>query len=647
MIVYSLILFGLRIAFPERGLDSLGASALANVAFTLGLWMLTLLLGLSIGLTVLRFLKATFLTEAEQLIFSLPIGLGVFAYAILGLGLIEHLTPLALLIMFSGFFALTLPEWTRIIATLPEHISKVHPAWMTLNNPCKAIIIFSGLIFFTSLIQSLTPPWDYDGLMYHLQGPVTFLEEKSIEFSIENWQTNNPFTLEMLFTFGLAFDSDSFAKLIHLTYTTCLYAVTFIMADRLINRRVAWIALAVMLGIPTLPIWGSWAYIDSGWALYEFLTIFAVLSWTKGRNPVWLIIAGITIGFALGSKYLAFATAGLLGLWIIWQSRKQWRAIVINTFRYGAIGILIASPWYIRNYLASGNPIYPFVFGGPGWEPDRLKLLNDFLRNFGTGYSLGDFLLLPINIYIQSSRYNTFSTEVPSFLFILALLYPFFRSDGKANLIGLFTCLWFIFWATGSQQVRFLLPIFPLLSIITAVVLGEIGSPHIQRVLLAGLVGGMIVATVIYQGIYISTVKPFGVILGKESKEDFLSRSVPVFEADQFIRNNLRSDAQVMQLWNGETYYCGKQCLQLADSLSWTRMVKIANGDVTRVRDSLRKMEVTHLLLSGDALWYIQYHDWDGNHKFALDFLINKFISACGKQIYQDDFTVLFELTCP
>jgi hypothetical protein len=451
----------------------------------------------------------------------------------------------------------------------------------------------------------------------------------------------------MLFSFGLAFQSDSFAKLIHLTYTFCLYAATFLLADRLLNRRTAWIALAIMLGIPTLPIWGTWAYIDAGWALYEFLSLYAVLNWTKSRNSTWLIISGISIGFALGSKYLAIATAGLLGLWILWQSRTQWREILFNTVRYGALGILIASPWYIRNYLASGNPIYPFFFGGPGWEPDRLMLLDEFLHNFGTGYTLWDYLLLPFNIFVQSKRFNTFSTEVPSFLFIIALLYPLRRGDGKANIIGLFTLIYFAYWATGSQQIRFLLPIFPSLSIITAVVLMSLGSPRIQRILLAGLVGGTIVATVVYQGIYISTAKPFGVILGIESKEDFLSRGVPVFNVDQFIRKNLLPDAQVMQLWNGETYYCGEQCLQSADPLSWTRMVKINSEDVNSVRSSLREMGATHLLLSGDVLWFTQYHDWKGDHQLALDFLINNFIPACGKQIYYDKFVVLFELTCP
>lgn len=644
---FSLLLVGLRLAIPERGLDSLGAAALANVAFTLGLWMLTLLLGLAIGRTVLRILNANFLTAAEQLIFGLPIGLGIFAYAILGLGISKHLTPLALLILFAGLFALTLPEWSKVLTALPEQLSKMHPAWTKLNRPSKIIITSAGLVFVLSLVQSLTPPWDYDSLMYHLQGPVTFLREKGITFSLENYQINHPFTLEMLFSFGLAFHSDSFAKLIHLSYTICLYAATFFLADRLINRRIAWIALAIMLGVPTLPIWGTWAYIDAGWALYEFLSLYAVLTWTKSRNPTWLLIAGITIGFALGSKYLAIATAGLLGLWILWQSRAQWREILVNTLRYAAIGILIASPWYIRNYLASGNPIYPFYFGGPGWEPDRLKLLDDFLHSFGTGYSLRDFLLLPFNVYIQSKRYNTFSTEMPSFLFILAMLYPFRRGDGKATLIGLFTLVYYFFWATGSQQIRFLLPIFPSLSIITAVVITGIGPPRIQRILLTGLVGGMIVATVIYQGIYISTIKPFGVILGSESKEDFLSRGVPVFNVDHYISNNLLPDAQVMQLWNGETYYCGKQCLQIADPLSWTWMVKINREDVSGVRASLRKMGVTHLLLSGDALWFTRYHDWSGDHQLALDFLMNKFTPACGKPIYQDKFVVLFELTCP
>ena len=58
--------------------------------------------------------------------------------------------------------------------------------------------------------------------MYHLQGPRLFLEAGRILPLPNTWGANNPFTLELLFMFGLRFGSDNFAKLLHLSFALLL-----------------------------------------------------------------------------------------------------------------------------------------------------------------------------------------------------------------------------------------------------------------------------------------------------------------------------------------------------------------------------------------------------------------------------------------
>ena len=57
--------------------------------------------------------------------------------------------------------------------------------WRTSALLPRLALLFLLAIFGLALLQTLTPPWDYDSLMYHLVGPRSFLEANgSIPFPI-------------------------------------------------------------------------------------------------------------------------------------------------------------------------------------------------------------------------------------------------------------------------------------------------------------------------------------------------------------------------------------------------------------------------------------------------------------------------------
>jgi 4-amino-4-deoxy-L-arabinose transferase-like glycosyltransferase len=197
--------------------------------------------------------------------------------------------------------------------------------------------------------------------MYHLQGPRLFLEAGRIILLPENWQSNGPFTVEMLYLLGLAFGSDVFSQLIHLVYTICLLLATFSFARRFMGVREAWIAFAILLGIPLIPYLAALPNVDLSWALYEFLAMYALFIWKEIRGKSWLILAGLIIGWALGSKYFALGWAGILGLWVLWESRKDGlKRITLTGLLFGIPGLIVGAPWYIKNMVLSGNPLYPW-----------------------------------------------------------------------------------------------------------------------------------------------------------------------------------------------------------------------------------------------------------------------------------------------
>ena len=60
----------------------------------------------------------------------------------------------------------------------------------------------------------------------------------------------------------------------------------------------------------------------------------------------------------------------------------------------------------------------------------------------------------------------------------------------------------------------------------------------------------------------------------------------------------------------------------------------------------LSEMDVSHLLISIEDIDYAVINDETGKNEQALEFLLNDFLPVCSKEIYQDEWTRLYEVTC-
>jgi hypothetical protein len=648
----ALLLGLIRWYFPERSLMLTGPRALLDAGFALGLLGAVLLLTGGLGSKALQWLKVDGLTGCERILFGLPIGLGILAYGVLALGLAGLLRSWTVLIWLVALSLWTWREWSEIVIRTIGWLRGSRRNWIGLAPVQKALLFLGGLILFLSLFQALVPPWEYDALMYHLQGPRQFLDAGRILLLPDNWPANYPATVEMLFTLGLAFGSDTFAKLMHLTYAILLILATFAFGRRYLNSAKAWLAAAILLGIPILPLWASLAYADMAWALCQFLGLYALVLWTQSGRRQWLVLSGLTTGLAIGSKYLALGGAVVLGLWVLWHGRTQgWRTVLANAALFGATALLVGSPWYIKNWTWGGNPVFPLFFGGREWTMDRLEWVNVYHSGFGTGRNFLDYLLLPWNLYAHHERFGTVagSIELPSLFFPVALVYPWTLRSKVMNSVASVTLLWFMVWAAGVQQIRHLLPLFPGLGLLASAVLMDLADrPVLQRwgrPLVVGLTGGMIVTTLLYSLLFFAAVQPWRVAWGLESKDDFLRRRVNDYAALQFVRANLKPQARVLMLWDAQGYYCDERCLPDTEHSQWTRLVE-TQPDVTSLAARLRDLGVTHLLFSTSDADFILQHDPTGQNLYAADFFLHQFRPSCTREVYRDHWTSLFELTC-
>jgi hypothetical protein len=135
---------------------------------------------------------------------------------------------------------------------------------------------------------------------------------------------------------------------------------------------------------------------------------------------------------------------------------------------------VLTLPWLAKSLLLTGNPVYPLlydVFGGPEWSEALGRAHRAWQRAIGMGRSPIDFLLLPPRVLFQGGEgYTRFDGRLHPLAGILlpVALLAAPRSALVRRALAV-TAVWFVLWAATSQQMRFLIPVLPLLAVATAV----------------------------------------------------------------------------------------------------------------------------------------------------------------------------------
>jgi hypothetical protein len=646
---FALVLLFTRLLVPERSIDTVGARAIVDAFFALGLAGLILYCGRGLGQYILRRIQIETADPLLALVISLALGLGVLAYGVLALGLAGRLSPptVVLWLAIAGWVA-----WRETVSQGREWGDPWQP-FRSLNPALKAGLAAAIAIFAMSLVQALAPVWDYDGLMYHLQAPAQFLRSEKLVLLPDLWQANGPLLAEMLYLIGLVAKSDVFSKILHLSLAAILLLSTFAVARRHLGDRGGWLAGGVLLGVTIFPVWGSFAFADMAWALFEFLAVAAFLEWRKAPQRQWIVVSGALAGFSMGSKYTAVA---LLPILLLAFLTERSTGTIAERFRnalwFGGAAALVAAPWYVKNLLWAGNPVYPFLIGGSDWPAQRVAMLMAYLRSFGVGHSLVDTLLLPLHLYTQPAAFGTFFREIdiPNLLFLLALGFPFLKRKHPLRPLGWMALLRFLLWAAGTQQTRFLLPLYPILSLMAASVLDAwLARPGPNkkwaRIIVPGIVAGLVGVTLAFQVIYLAGTRPFPVVLGRESKDSFLERRVDDYPTVRYVRSSLKPTDRVYMAWDGQSYYCDDRCLADAEQSQWTQLAleEATSGGIT-VR--LKQRGATHFLLDLDGMNFLLEHDPTGSHAIAADVFFRSFEPDCLTELRRDEQIVLYTLSC-
>lgn len=570
--------------------------------------------GAGIGLVLLRRLD---FAPAERIVWAVAIGLGAVSFAGLALGAVGLLRPWLLWLLIVVGLATT---GRRLWQALRE--GWVASSWRPMDRFERFLAGYCGLMLLFALVRALTPPIAWDGLVYHLTGPKLYLATGWISHPLDLPYLGFPQLVEMLFTWGMGLAGERAAAAVHWFYGLLIVLVLVNAGRRWMGGAVGWLAAAVLLSASSIVWLAGWPYVDLALLTYATLAFLALVRFREGSPPArrWLALSGVFTGLALSTKYTALALLPALGLALFLANHKSQISIrdplfaIRDSLFLCAIVLAVWSPWLVKNFLLTGNPIYPFFFGGVYWDHWRAWWYDR--PGTGLAYTAAWKLLTApwdATVWGVEGAAGYSATIGPLFLALLPCLFLVWRGllPEKRRWLGaaaVFCGVLYLFWLWGVArtalllQTRLLFPAFGVLALIVGAAVEGLRALPSRPLDLAWLTRAIVagVLALALTGTFLSTSqgRPLEVLLGHETQEDFLARRLGWYYAMiEFVNQELPPDAVVLFLWEPRSYHCQVRCWPDALLDRWLHTTHIHGYDATAIADDWRTEGVTHVLL--------------------------------------------------
>ena len=348
----------------------------------LALLAVVLLIGLGVGRRLLR--AVPFAWPLEEGLYALATSLGLLGYATLALGMAGCLgRPALVAVLAAG-------AWygrRQLRAGVAIAARGVTSWWCGRPGRSERAAVFLAAVELGAVvIMVLAPAVGGDQTKYQLVYPRLWAQAGRIVDTPWSFWGYVQYLVNMLFTAAFVLRGDVLARLLNATFGVLATLATFALARRLFGRRVAVWSAVLFATMPLTATLMVRAWVEMALTTYAVLAVLAVLAWRESGARAWLGVGAVMAGLAGGTKIMGLLVPALLGI-VVFARVRQTRGLgglgpaVAATVGFGLVAALVASPCYLRNAAATGNPIYPFgygVFGGRSWSVEAARGLDAY-----------------------------------------------------------------------------------------------------------------------------------------------------------------------------------------------------------------------------------------------------------------------------
>ncbi len=429
-----------------------------------------------------RLAAVPFLAAAVVLAATYGAGLAVTGGGRLGIadGLLRRVTVLAagygvlsllaLLLGVTGAFHPVALGAVVVVLALPGaavaawELRRLPSAWRSLGRR-RPLVAVSAAICALVVFLASAPPTSGDALAYHLTAPKLWLEAGEMFPVWWDWATFQPFAAEMLFAYAHALEGGRAAlvvgALLGAYSAVCVYGLGRALAGPTVAAVAAlvWVAQGMF-------VWeATGGFVELALAAFVALAGWHLTVLARLRLLRYAGLAGLALGLGLATKYHALVFLPALPLVAALLARRDLRLAAAGV---SLAATAVALPWYVKNWVVAGNPVYPLltdIFGGRYWSAADSRLFEEMWVGYGT--DLWKLPVFPLAFLLETGRFE----RGYSYSLALFALAPVAVALGgrRERLLGLAAVAYVLVWWFGMEQItRYLLPILPLAAVLAA-----------------------------------------------------------------------------------------------------------------------------------------------------------------------------------
>ena len=421
--------------------------------------------------------RLRFCSPLEQVVARTTLGLGVIGTLIFLVGLEGGLYWWPVVLTLGGAAAWGLRCARPLVAAAIGRGWGRHGTRNALATAGLALLVLAPVLY-----GALYPPTTYDALNYHLPAARTHLREHQVR-PIPNLRFPVlPALGEMLFAGAMLIGDDVTAQLVEFLFLVLVLAALVSWAQRLGRPLTGIWSVGLLAGTPLFMTLGSMAYVDVGLAAFATLGFYGLSCYAATGERGWLTLAGAFGGCAAGTKHSGLILVAIFAVVAFVAARRRGLG-VRELLPFAGAALAFGAPWYLWIAYWTGNPIWPFLGRSVGhgfWTDVDYAWLDWSLRNYGWGRTPLALLRLPWNLAFGQPVGELHLQPAPFLLLPVTVFWALRRKAGRLLLAGI--AAYVLFWFFTSQQLRFLLPVLPVLVFLDSRALDELTAAARRRI---------------------------------------------------------------------------------------------------------------------------------------------------------------------
>ena len=561
------------------------------------------LAGYAIGYRLTR--RVSYESFLEEVSVCTGLGLGTIAFLIFLLGLPGLLYRSVVLLVLAVCVAASYSAFPHLFKRIRSSLSRLR---------ARVILMGAGVFLATIplLALPLYPPSAMDSTMYFLASAKIYVHAHQLVLTPYLRLPLLTQLNEMLFVLALLFSDDVTAQSIQMLMLAIVVVAVLAFSRRYFSEQTAWWSTALMLTSPMVLFAGVFAYVDVSLLLFGTLAAYAFWNWLGAREGGWLLLTGVFCGFAASTKYpgLFFLFFfGLVTLYIAIRERKYSLPLQLGTAT-----LALAGPWYLRNFFLTGNPVFPFlprVFGYTFWSAEDVTKLVAVMRGIGFGRGPRALLLLPWHLaFRQDVFYGAFKLTTIYF-FAFPLVAVFMVKDARLRKLTGFALAFTLFWFFSDQELRYLLPAVPMITVATAASLDMLlrAVPFVRNWSRYWLVTAVVGVALVSSGY--GFVRDFWRMSGpipvtQQQRDNYLTAVLPSYPAYKFLNELKGENYRVYALHDVNLAYYADGTF-MGDIFGPARYEPIVNNlqDGRALYSELRRLQAD-FFLANSSVWEVK-----------------------------------------